>query len=67
MITIEVNGEPHEVAPGSTISQLLEALNVHAPLLVVEHNQRILKREEYGAVQLHEGDSIEIVHFVGGG
>jgi thiamine biosynthesis protein ThiS len=67
MITIEVNGEQRRIAPGSTISQLLEALGVRAPLLVVEHNQRILKREEYSSVQLNEGDTVEIVHFVGGG
>jgi len=66
-VEVEVNGQRREVAEGSTIAQLLEMLGVRAPLVVVEHNHRILKREEYGTVRLCTGDTVEIVHFVGGG
>jgi thiamine biosynthesis protein ThiS len=35
--------------------------------VAVEMNRVILPREAYGSTRLAEGDSLEIVHFVGGG
>nr|WP_106344720.1 sulfur carrier protein ThiS [Planifilum fimeticola] len=65
---IRVNGEemdlPRDVR---TVSQLLEHLGVEKRIVVVEQNRRILEREEHDSTPLAEGDSIEIVHFVGGG
>lgn len=50
-----------------TVSRLLEHLGVEKRIVVVEQNRRILEREEHDSTPLAEGDSIEIVHFVGGG
>jgi sulfur carrier protein len=36
-------------------------------MVVVELNREILERGRYGAVDVSEGDTIELVHFVGGG
>lgn len=55
---------PQEVR---TVSQLLEHLGLEKRIVVVEQNRRILEREEHDSTPLAEGDSIEIVHFVGGG
>lgn len=63
-----VNGAPRELARSSTIAALLGTLGIDPRLVVVEHNRSILRdREAYGAVDLSEGDTLEIVHFVGGG
>jgi sulfur carrier protein len=68
IIRIRVNGKemelPEEVR---TVSGLLEHLGVEKRIVVVERNRQILEREEHDSTPLAEGDSIEIVHFVGGG
>jgi thiamine biosynthesis protein ThiS len=68
MITLIVNGAPRELAPHSTVAGLLGSLGIDPRLVVVEHNRVILRdRETYAMQALEDGDSIEIVHFVGGG
>ncbi len=46
---------------------LLEALDLHPGMIVVALNRDILERESYDEVQVTDGDSIELVQFVGGG
>ena len=67
MITINVNGEKRETHAGRTIEDLLGELGLHPRLIVVEHNREILDRSAFDATVVHAGDSIELVHFVGGG
>lgn len=68
VIRIQLNGQevelPEEVR---TVSRLLEHLGVEKKIVVVERNRKILERQEHDSTFLVEGDSIEIVHFVGGG
>jgi thiamine biosynthesis protein ThiS len=63
-----VNGEERTVAAGSTLGDLLRELSVNANTVVVEHNREIVRdRSRLDSVVLATGDSVEIVHFVGGG
>ena len=63
-----VNGEERTVAAGSTIGDLLRELSVSADSVVVEHNREIVRdRARLDSMVLATGDSVEIVHFVGGG
>lgn len=64
---IRLNGERHELPAPMTISALLEALEIDARRVAVEHNLVVVKREAYGTTMIGEGDEIEIVNFVGGG
>ncbi len=66
-VEIQVNGKGREVRRGITVLELLEELEVHPGLVVVERNREILDRERYAEVEVTEGDRIELVHFVGGG
>lgn len=67
-LALTVNGEPRAVAAGASVADLLRALALDPQLVVVEHNRVILHdRSALHAVPLAAGDSIEIVHFVGGG
>lgn len=66
-LLISVNGEKREIPAGLTIDQLLEGLAIRPGHVVVELNRNIISREEYRSVILKEGDTLEIVHFVGGG
>lgn len=62
-----VNGEPRELPEGSTVLSLLESLGLAGALVAVERNQSIVPRAQHATTELSAGDSIEVVHFVGGG
>ncbi len=64
---VQVNGEDRELPQGTTVSQLLETLQIVPERVVVEVNLTILKRAQHASAVLKEGDHVEIVHFVGGG
>ena len=62
-----INGEAKEVTDGLTLAGLLEELEIRPMRVVVERNRNIIARDSYDSTRLSEGDSLEIVHFVGGG
>lgn len=62
-----VNGELQTLADGLTLAGLIGGLNLNQRRVAVEVNRKIVAREDYGTRALHEGDEVEIVHFVGGG
>jgi thiamine biosynthesis protein ThiS len=64
---IVVNGDPHDVEGPITVATLLAQLNIDSRRVAVEHNLTVVKRANYGSTQIHEGDQVEIVNFVGGG
>ncbi len=64
---ISLNGEPHEVARPLSLAALLEALGIDPRRVAVEHNLVVVKRAAYAEVEVREGDTVEIVNFVGGG
>lgn len=64
---IQVNGEHREAAAGSTVADLLAALNVRGERVAVELNLEILDRGEFAHRGLKEGDRVEIISFIGGG
>jgi thiamine biosynthesis protein ThiS len=66
-VDIRVNGDPHQVSPGSSVSDLLAELGRHPRTVAVEYNGDILPRDMYPVTPLASGDRLEIVHFVQGG
>ncbi|MEW5944779.1 MAG: sulfur carrier protein ThiS [bacterium] len=66
-ITILVNGAERRTEDGITVGRFLERLGVRRQTAVVEHNRRILKKDDYDSVTLKERDELELVRFVGGG
>lgn len=66
-IQINLNGESKTVVAGLTVTQLLDELHIRPGRVVIELNREILSREAYGLAILKNGDTLEIVHFVGGG
>ena len=62
-----INGEAKEVTAGVTLTQLLEELQIRPMRVVVERNRNIVSRDTYDSTRLAEGDTLEIVQFVGGG
>jgi thiamine biosynthesis protein ThiS len=66
-LSITINGEPRTIAGPATLDDLLRGLGLDARSVVVEHNRRIVRRPRLGETALAAGDSVELVHFVGGG
>ncbi len=66
-ISVVVNGSRRSLPGGRSVAGILEALDLHPGLVVVERNGDILRREAYADVQVEDGDRLELVHFVGGG
>lgn len=66
-VSVQLNGKPAEVEDGVSVRGLLESLDLHPGMVVVELNREILPRDRYEEFTIGEGDTIELVHFVGGG
>jgi sulfur carrier protein len=66
-VRVRLNGKERDVDAAHTVRSLLESLELHPSLVVVELNKEILARDAYAATQVREGDNLELVHFVGGG
>ena len=67
-VVITVNGDERRLPAGSTVADLLASLDLDARTVVVERNRTILRdRSSFAKLELQSDDSIEIVHFVGGG
>ena len=64
---LTVNGDSLEVQAGITVRGLIEVLKLTDGPVAVERNRDIVPRSEHERVILTDGDSVEIVHFVGGG
>lgn len=66
-LSVLVNGEPRAVQAPATLADLLEQLSLDPRQVVVELNREIVRRPRLAETPLHEGDAVELVHFVGGG
>ena len=64
---ITVNGQDHLVPSPSTLVDLLQQLDLDPRAVVVELNREIVRRARLAETRLANGDSVELVHFVGGG
>lgn len=67
MSGIVVNGEPRELGQAMSVAGLLAELGLDGRKVAVERNAAIVPRSAYDATMLMPGDSLEIVHFIGGG
>jgi sulfur carrier protein len=66
-VQLTVNGRPSQVPDGTTLPALIESLGLRVGSVVVEHNGTALLRSELPAVQLADGDRLELVRAVAGG
>ena len=64
---IRVNGEPRRVRSGISLVEMVEGLGLDPRRVAVERNLEIVPRSALGHIRVEDGDTYEIVHFVGGG
>jgi len=66
-LRLTVNGDPRLVPGPATLTDLLTHLRLDPRMVVVELNREIVRRQFLSDRPLKDGDSVELVHFVGGG
>ena len=66
-VTVTLNGKPRKVPDGLSLLDLLTELDVQPSRVVIEHNREIRRRDDFETTQVHAGDELELVYFVGGG
>ena len=67
---LQINGEDRDLGNSATpftLAALVETLGMKSDRVAIELNRDIVPRPLWDATPLHDGDRLEIVHFVGGG
>jgi thiamine biosynthesis protein ThiS len=62
-----INGRTRELPDELTVGELLEFLGSPRTGIAVARNDRVVRRDEYDAQRLHDGDRLEIIEAVAGG
>ena len=63
---VKVNGAEQDIA-GRTVSEYLATTNYDLKRIAVELSGDIVFKSQYSETVLEDGDSLEVVSFVGGG
>ena len=61
------NGKPRELQTSISIQEFLDQLKLDCQQVVVEHNRNIISRQRLAETMLSHKDTLEVIHFVGGG
>ncbi|MDH5473114.1 MAG: sulfur carrier protein ThiS [Gammaproteobacteria bacterium] len=64
---ITLNGEKKSLDDGTHLSQLIEQLGIEGKRIAIELNREIIPKSEHASYEIKDGDTIEIVHAIGGG
>lgn len=63
---VKVNGKDLDIAE-KTLSEYLATTSYDSKRIAVERNGDIVPKSQYDVTVLEDGDSVEVVSFVGGG
>jgi thiamine biosynthesis protein ThiS len=66
-MSLTINGEIKEIKAVSHVADLLAELGLDPRAVVVELNEKIVRRDAIEQTPVNDGDRIEILRFVGGG
>lgn len=64
---VTINGSPRSVPDAITVSGLVAHLGLTEGPVAVEINGAVVPRAQHATRAVSEDDTIEVVHFVGGG
>lgn len=70
MKSLQINGRAHQFAPAempATLCALLEKLGIGAATVVAEVDGRIVTPEQFAQTEVRDGQTIELIKFMGGG
>jgi sulfur carrier protein len=63
---VTINGETRNLPEKITVNDLLNEMKIEGKI-AIELNQEILPRSQFSEYQIKPGDTLEIVHAIGGG
>ncbi len=66
-MTLTVNGEPREVAAGTTLDALIATLGLRRDGIAAALNDEVVPRGRHAGTPLHDGDRLELIVAVAGG
>ncbi|MFE7812428.1 sulfur carrier protein ThiS [Streptomyces sp. NBRC 110035] len=66
-VSVSVNGEPREVAPGTALDALVAALTSAPSGVAAALNETVVPRAQWPLTSLSEGDRVEVLTAVQGG
>lgn len=66
-MNLTLQGKPFSYAGEPDIGSLLEALSESGSYVTVRHNGTILQRRDFENIPVADGDSIDVLYFMGGG
>lgn len=66
-MTLQINGEKKDFSGLHTLADLVAHLGMKGDRVAIELNLDIVPRDRWDSTPVHDGDRLEIVHFVGGG
>ena len=64
---IKVNGKKERLGVGVTLHKFISDKKLNTSAVVAELNGEIIKKNNWKAVMLKNGDTLELITFVGGG
>ncbi len=70
MKALQINGQLRQFTPQempATLAGLLEKLGIGSATVVAEVDGQIVRPEEFAQTAVHEGQTIELIKFMGGG
>jgi sulfur carrier protein len=67
MIIILNNRKETFEAESLTVSELLKIKNFTFKMLVVRINDKVVRKHEYTAAVIKDGDTVEVLHLISGG
>ena len=67
MINVVLNGEPRKIDKQVTLDRMLDLFSLPRQRVAVELNRSVVRRSDWSATLVSDGDVIEVIHFVGGG
>ena len=66
-IKIKVNGKNRSISETYKLSDLIKRLKIPIKKVAIELNHQIVDKNRLNKIKLKNKDTIEIVHFIGGG
>jgi len=67
MITVKINGQNKEIEETTTIFDFLKMNDVVPIEVTLEYNLKVISSEDIKKIVLKNGDTLEVLRFVGGG
>ena len=64
---ITLNGETKRIESEVTLDRLLDLFSLPRQRVAIELNKAVVRRNDWPEIPISDGDTIEVIHFVGGG